>query len=319
MVAAPALAAQQRTETEPNDEFSTANVLHVGDTISAQFPIHADRDFFAFDLAAGARIQFTFIGNQGCRSVSIYDPSRTALKGKNCYTEHADTLNATASVAGRYYVRINDDDDAGEAFRPYSYQFRVSLYTAPPAGLGNPLTLLTDDVNENEVLAMVAAPNGDMLVLVQSIATGYAVDRVFRVTPEGHVTTFASGMNATGQIAIDAFGDLLVPSGDQGGVVWRYDLKTGTRTIFTGPPSAPDPWYGVTIGADGDVWLSSTPGGSEGATFYRFDAFGTFKSQVPVNVRASSLTTAQNGELFFRALNSGDVYRLANNTTSVRV
>jgi hypothetical protein len=90
------------------------------------------------------------------------------------------------------------------------------------------------------------------------------------------------------------------------------------RTIFTGPPAGPYPYHGVTIGADGDVWLS-TPGGSEGATFSRFDAFGTYKGEVPVGVRTFWLTTAHNGELFFMAQDSGAVYRLANNTTPVRL
>ena len=313
--AAPVLAAQQRTETEPNDSIPIANVFQVGDTISGVLSTNNEYDVFAFDLTAGARILFRFIEGGGCKDVEIRDPNRTLMAAKNCYTEHADTLRATAAVSGRYSVSLQNDDDLGEAYRPQSYKILVSFYTPPPGGLGNPLTRLA--AMGDEITAMTAAPDGDMLVKHHPINSGSG--RISRVTPDGAISTFASDVDPWREMAIDAFGDLLVPDGDgSGAVVWRYNLKTGARTIFARPPAATFSYTGVTIGADGDVWLS-TPGGADGATLVRFDPLGNYKSQVSsVGVRMFSLTTAQNGEIFFVA-QSGDVYRLANNTAPVPV
>jgi len=317
IAAAPALGAQQGqvvAETEPNGSFETANVFHVGDSISGELSTGSEYDYFAFDLQAGARVLFKFGEGGSCTFVRIFDPSRSALTARSCYTEHTDTLRATAATAGRYYIAIRNDDDVGEAYRPKSYKARIWFYTAPPGGLGNPLTrrAAMGETMGDEIAAIVATPDGDLIVAQSS--------RLSRVTPDGAITPFAGNVNMAGQIAVDALGDLLVPGGDaQGNVVWRYDLKTGARTTFTRPPAAQFSYTGVTIGADGDVWLS-TPGGNEGATLVRFDAFGNYKSQVSaIGVRTFSLTTAQNGELFFRAQQSGDVYRLANNTTPVLV
>jgi len=316
IVAAAPLAAQQGkrvAETEPNDNFDQAMLVQFGDTIVGDIHQHSDHDFFQIDIPAG-KIRIA-LQPQFCPGFQLLKEDRqTGVAGLNCYSA-PDTIYLTVTTAGRYYMTLRHDDDRPDEVNdpPLPYKLRVGYYEPPPTGLGNPMSVLASYPGEDG--AMVPAPNGDVMVVAYD--GGYSLKRV---TPDGHITTFATGVTPVGQIAIDAFGDLLVPSGDQGGVVWRYDLKTGARTIFTGPPAgAQFGWNGITIGADGDVWLS-TPGGFEGATFWRFDALGNYKSQIgPLGHRTFWLTTAQNGELFFMAQDSGDVYRMQNNTTPVRV
>ena len=56
----------------------------------------------------------------------------------------------------------------------------------------------------------------------------------------------------------EKLGDLLVPSYDDGGVVWRISLSTGARTTFTGPPDGPSPYMGVTTTVRGGKYSTTT-------------------------------------------------------------
>ncbi|HXO86752.1 MAG TPA: putative Ig domain-containing protein, partial [Gemmatimonadales bacterium] len=274
---------------------------------------------YAFDVPAGMKAELSAPSHEYCINIFFYRPDRSLIQARDCHYYGAtpyDTIYATITTAGRYYVRVSHADDIetpGDEGRVYLYKIRLARYESPKPGLGNPMTLFTDDLDE--ATAMVATRNGDMIVADWTDGT----QRLKRVTPNGQVTVLASDVHPNGQIAVDAFGDLLVPSEDEGGVVWRYNLQTGARTVFTGPPSSSFQYSGVTIGADGDVWLSTPGTFATGATFSRFDALGNYKSQVTVGKRTFWLTTAQSGEIFFMAQDSGDVYRLANNTTPIRV
>lgn len=315
---APALAAQQGKlvrETEPNDGFATANLVLLGDTISGFIDRHSDRDYFALDLPVG-KLQLVLVP-EFCPGLAIFDrDQRPAIGGLNCYSE-VRTINMTITTPGRYYLRLLHDDDRPDEVNdpPLAYKMRVAHYEPPPPGPANPMRLFTAEVGE--VLAMTAAPNGEMLIADRSIdpSSGYELHHLWRVDANGHASLLATDFNPSGQIAVDAFGDLLIPSYDQGGVVWRYNLTTGVRSIFTGPPGSSVPYRGITIGADGDVWLAQFGG----MTIYRFDAFGVRKGSVPVSVRVFGLTTSQSGELFFVVEAPGDVYKLVNNATPQRV
>jgi hypothetical protein len=304
------------TETEPNDAFATANVVRLGDTISGFIDRHSDRDYFAVDIPAG-KIQVV-IAPQFCPGLMVFaDDKQTIVGSLNCYSSPR-TINLLVTTAGRYYLRLLHDDDRPDEVNdpPLAYRLRVARYEPPPTGPGNPMRLVTQNVNE--IAAMVAAPNGDMIVADQFVdQAGQERIRLRRMNASGQFTTIADDVTPSGQIAVDAFGDLLVPSYDQGGVVWRYNLTTGARTIFTGPNSGRFSYTGVAIGADGDVWISEP--GYPGASVSRFDALGVFKEKVALPVRTFALTTSQSGELFFMAQDSGDVYKLVNNAMPQRV
>src|SRR5438045_2964545 len=314
------LAAQQGrlvTETEPNNAFTAANLIQLHDTVSANIDYNGDADFYAVDLPAGTKLFVILDPASHCWGFRLYDRDQTAvLFQRVCHEEHADTLHTVIQTTGRYFLSMRNDDDApGERVDPaIPYKLTVGIYTPPPPGSGNPTRLVATD--EWGVRAMVAAPNGDMILSEDRIANDRVQTRLRRMTPGGQFSTFADDIGASGQMAVDAFGDLLVPTGEG---VWRYSLATGTRTLFTGPSTGAFPYNGITIGADGDVWLAD-PGSAAGAVFSRFDAFGNFKEKIPITVgRVFNLTTAQDGELFFQTQGSGDVYRLVNNTTPVRV
>lgn len=317
LMAAP-LAAQQTTETERNDDPSTATAAHLGDTLTGTIG-YQDVDYFAMDLPAGAKIEFVMLQHGFCAAMAIVQPDGQHGGGTDCMSDRSpnDSIYFTAT-AGRYYVSLTHSEETpgDENHPPLPYKMRVALYTPPPTGAGNPMRQLASGFDG--LVAMVAAPNGDLIVSERTLdQNGYELYRLWRVTPDGRTTTFATGIQSMGQLAIDAFGDLLVPSWDADRVVWRYNLMTGTRTIFTGPPGGDHPYTGITIGADGDVWLSQND--ASVSTLFRFDALGVPKGRIVVSVPVTGLTTSQSGELFFMAGWPGDVYKLLNNATPQRV
>jgi hypothetical protein len=295
-------------ETEPNDAISSANLVQLGDTIDGTSAFN-NIDYYAIDLPAGTRLELALLSRQFCHALGLWDPEGRPLRGQDCFTDVGanDTLYYEVRATGRYYISMRHEDETpGDALRPPpAYILKAAVYTPPRPGPGNPMRPFAS--NDGSIWGWVATPTGDVIALA---------GRLVRVDPQGHMTTFASNVSATGQMAIDAFGDLLVPGGDG---VSRYSLRTGTRTQFTGPPSGQYGYWGIAIGADGDVWVSE-PGGREGAVFSRFDALGNFKEKVPIPVgRTFFLTMSQAGELFFLTQDSGDVYRLINNKTPQRV
>src|SRR5438874_1720827 len=322
MVATPAvLMAQQGplvTETEPNNSFAAAQLIPFGDTVSAYIDNHPDIDYFAVDIPAGTKF-FLTIERSFCMGLGMYGPDQqTVILSRNCYSEHADTMHALIEHSGRYYFRVMHDDDRPNEVQdpPLPYKLGFGVYTAPAPGPGNPLAHVATD--EGGISAMVPAPNGGVVFIdVMVDASDHQHTRLRRMTPDGRISTIASDLNPMGQIAVDAFGDVLVPSEDG---VWRYSLVTGARTLFTGRSTGAFPYSGITIGADGDVWLSDPGTFEAGAVFSRFDPFGNLKEKVPIPVgRVFYLTTAQNGDVFFQTQDVGDIYRLVNNATPQRV
>ena len=316
LCAAPILAAQQANEIEPNNSTSSATPAQLGDTLKGEIAFR-DIDLFVIDVPAGSKLELVILEHRFCAEIGVSDGQHSA--GIDCMSDRhpRDTVYFLATTAAKYYVSIihSEETPGDENHPPLPYTMRLALYKAPPPGPANPMHVLTTGVDE--VMATVPAPNGDLIVMDRSMNSPTDVQRLSRMTPSGQVIPFGT-VHSYGQIAVDAFGDLLVPSGDEGGVVWRYNLTTGTRTVFTGPPGGDQPYSGITIGADGDVWLAQNIIPS-GATITRFDALGVRKSSVSVPFGVRGMTTSQSGEVFFMSFNAGDVYKLANNITPQRV
>jgi hypothetical protein len=295
-------------ETEPNNSAPTATVAHIGDTIKAAIS-YQDIDYYAIDMPAGTKLELGLLVRTFCHGLVLWDrDGSTRLASRYCMggAQPHDTLYYEIPTTGRYYISITHEEETpGDANHPpLAYTLKAADYTPPRPGPGNPMRRFASGLES--IRGFVATPTGDIMAVEYGNST-----RLVRIDPQGHPTTFASNVTPTGQIAIDAFGDLLVP--DASGVS-RYSLSTGARTQFTGPGGA-DYFYGIAIGADGDVWLAE-PGGPAGGVFWRFDALGNFKQKVNLtHLRTLYLTMSQAGELFFLTQDSGDVYRLVDNTT----
>jgi hypothetical protein len=310
--------AQQVAETEPNNSRAAASLAHLGDTVSGTMP-YLDVDYFAIDLAAGTKLVVTLLNHQFCPEFNLWDSNGKPLDYRSCMsdTHPHDTIYIAIPTTGRYYISIDHlDETPGDADHPPgTYQLTTGRYTAPRPGPANPMRVIASGLDG--INGWIGTPSGDI------IASQYITDHasLVRVSPQGAVTTFAERVDApleARQMAVDAFGDLLVP----GGGVWRYSLRTGERSEFTSRGASEFGYSGIAVGSDGDVWLSElavSGGRATGTVLSRFDALGSFKERITINgLNTLALAMSQGGELFFIDAHS-DVYHLVNNATPQRV
>lgn len=297
-------------EHEPNNSATTATLTSLGDTISGEIT-KGDIDYWAFDVAAGTRLELAGLTRTFCRDFALLDGDGSHLLAFSDCMESNDTLYFPIQTAGRYYVRVTRYNDAPGDTIPRPYAMRFGTYVAPPPGPGNPLALFATGFSRPE--GIVAAPTGDLFVVDRGF-------RIARVTPNGAVSTFATGIQvASGAMAFDGFGDLLVAAyaddeGKSGGVVWRYS-PSGQRTRFISQPRPPNlAFTGIAVGSDGDVWFAD-PGFETPSRIWRFDPVGNLKDTINVAAvgRAWTVAISPQGELHFRT-QFGNVYKLTGRT-----
>jgi hypothetical protein len=141
---------------------------------------------------------------------------------------------------------------------------------------------------------MAAGLHGELYVSVWDLAT--QSERVLRVDPSGAITTIASGLQATGEIVVDAFGDLIVGlRGDSAGL-WRIS-PSGTRSPIADVPLDPPFDPSLAVGPDGDLWVGTEVWvmrlGPTGAPKLRF--------QTSPAVLVSGISVSPSGEPYFGA------------------
>lgn len=316
----PALVGQGRraTEVEPNNQSSMANVVHLGDTILGKLsgPTSDNVDWFGFDLQAGTRLVIAGLDRNFCRDFHLYDAALNHLAFMDCMEHNpGDTLLYPISVSGRYYLSVLQlDERPSEADHPeVSYTIELGVYKPPRTGPGNPMRLhasgMQHTVGYNSIGGITSSWSGDVYVHDYVTAGFEGTERLMRVSPAGQVSVFAENVDSWGQIAVDAFGDLLTP----GLTVSRYSLATGARSEFTGSPDGANiGWTGIAVGPNGDVWISAPGYSGSGPYVARFDAFGTRKETIPVTVgRPWSLGFSPAGDLHY-VTQDGNIYKLVN-------
>jgi Putative Ig domain len=303
-------------EIEPNNSAATATLVSLGDTVTAATTT-SDVDYFAIEVPAATELEVVGLNRDFCWSVVLLDGDGvTTLAFRSCGTPSTDTLHYAVPASGRYYVRVSryyiEPHEPEYPALPYTIKF--GTYAPPPPGPGNPMTAFASGFSRVE--GMAAAPSGDLFIVDQTPEQGA---RLARVTPDGQLGTFASPVNsAFGAIAIDGFGDLLMPSyvydddsGHSHGVVWRYS-PTGERSSFATAPLPPSVMFtGVAVGPDGDVWFAD-PGSPTSSRIWRFDPVGNLKDTINVAAtgRAWSVAMSPAGVLHFTN-QPGDVYALS--------
>jgi uncharacterized protein (TIGR03437 family) len=139
-------------------------------------------------------------------------------------------------------------------------------------------------------LAIVSAPDGALWSQI-----GY--NEVARVSTSGNVTTYSINDGAL----------VLSMTIGPDGAIWLTDsgigrlTTTGNFTQFSTGNYAP---YGITTGADGNLWFSAinlTTGGAVIGRMTASGAFSTFALASGLAVRAGSIATGQDGAVWFAA------------------
>jgi len=258
------------TEQEPNDTPGTAAPVAIGDSGSGEICPHDDNpagdvDYWAFTARAGTTIELDVdaaaLGLFVDPVIALYASDGTTQLAFNDDEDGADSrLQYSIITTGTYYATVADAAGSGN---PFPYTLHVRSITPGP---GDPITVRAQGLGRPWGLAV--GNTGDLFV---SDLTG---NRVVRVSGEGVVTTFATGIPTPQGLAFDAFGNLLVASTD--GAVYRVTPQSQATRFIT---DAGIPVW-VAVAPDGRIWLTDLSDrslrrySSTGQFEARFDAIG---------------------------------------------
>lgn len=235
------------TEEEPNDAPETATPIAIGATgvgeICARddFPI-GDVDYWSFTAQAGTAIELDVdaevLGVLSDPFLAAFGGEGFTLLAFNDDEDGRDSrLQFSITTTGTYYAAVSTIADPDG--NPFPYRLHVRLTAQGP---GDPITVRSGKVGFP--LGLAVGSTGDVFVgdLTES--------RVLRVSDSDEVTTFAAGIQSPLGLAFDAFGSLLVVSGD--GVVYRVTPQ-GQATPFITDAGIP---FWIAVARDGRIWLT---------------------------------------------------------------
>lgn len=100
------VAATGWVESEPNDDFSSAGIMYVGDTVSAQMSDY-DQDFYAVEVTdLESIIVETKVGTGADVHIAVYDPSMNQIKQWIQAQGSEGAVTVATSNDGTYYVQV---------------------------------------------------------------------------------------------------------------------------------------------------------------------------------------------------------------------
>ncbi len=286
------------TEQEPNDNPATAAPVAIGDSGSGEICPHDDNpagdvDYWAFTARAGTTIELDVdaaaLGLLVDPVIALYASDGTTQLAFNDDQDGPDSrLQYSIITTGTYYATVADAAGSGNPF-PYIFHFR-SITPGP----GDPITVRAQGLGLP--LGLAVGSTGDLFV---GDVTG---NRIVRVSGQGVVTAFAAGIQSPFGLAFDAFGHLLVVSGD--GAVYRVTPQ-GRTTRFITDAGAP---FWIAVAPDGRIWLTDLSDRS----LRRYSATGQFEARFDANSIGGSgpgpLAIGPSGEPYFS--NGTEIWKL---------
>jgi len=106
----PYMSNSRAAEAEPNDDYTTANPLVVGDDMNAAIDIADDMDFFAFEATAGATVTFeTMPGDIGDTKMYLFDTdgiTELAYNDDIGYPNYYSQIEYTFAADGIYFIEV---------------------------------------------------------------------------------------------------------------------------------------------------------------------------------------------------------------------
>lgn len=289
------------TEQEPNDGPRTATAIAIGETGSGEVCTHDDNpagdvDYWAFTAQAGTTIELDVdvqdLGIFADPFLAAYASDGVTQLASNDDEDGLDSrLQFSIATTGTYYAAVSTVADPGG--NPFPYRLHVRL---TPQGPGDPITVRAE--NLGFPLGLAVGSDGDVFV---GDVTG---SRVVRVSAQGVATSFATGIPGPEGLAFDAFGNLLVVSGD--GIVYRVTAQGGVTPLIT---DAGIPFW-IAVAPDGRIWLTDLSDrslrryGATGQFEARFDAIDTG------GFGPGPLAIGPSGEPYFS--NGTEIWKLVN-------
>lgn len=289
------------TEREPNDTPATAAPVAIGDSGSGEIcPRDAnpagDVDYWAFTGQAGTTIELDLdaasLGVLSDPFLAIFASDGTTRLTFNDDTDGRDSrIQFSINTTGTYYAAVSTLANAGGNPFPYTLHVRSSAQ-----GPGDPITVRAQGLGRPVGLAV--GNTGDLF------AADVTGNRVVRVSGQGVVTTFATGIQSPQSLAFDAFGFLLVASAD--GIVYRITPQ-GQVTRFLTDAGIP---FWIAVGSDGRIWLTDLSDQS----LRRYSPTGRFEARFDASVVGGfgpgPLAIGPSGEPYFSS--GTEIWKLVN-------
>jgi hypothetical protein len=301
-------------ESEPNDNFMTANPIVLGDTVGGDINPAGDVDYYAIDLTVGERVDFDIdafgVGSSSDPVLTLYDADGvTVLDISDNVVGLDPRIVYQPPTSGRLFVRVSDAVGGGG---PTNF-FYLLKATVVPTGPGDPTTFFA--LALGNPMGTAALPGGAFNV-VDALNT-----RVLDVDAAGASSVLAS-LVTTGagpqtdvarDLVVDGFGNLLV-AGRQDitqAVVWRV-TSTGDTTSYLLGNDVTSFFSAVTVDRQGDIWVADQRPGQ--MLIVHFDPLGQVVEVIDVTAAGTDLfdlAFSPGGELHFTNL-FGDVYKIVN-------
>ena len=288
------------TEREPNGSPGTASPVGLGADATGEIctgdgsPVD-DVDYWAFTVPAGTTIEL----DVDAESLGLLVDPIIALISSDGTTQLAfsDDINGpngsdgrlqfSIVTAGTYYATVAAAP--GSTGNPFPYTLHVRSIAPGP---GDPITVRAEKLGRPTGLAV--GSTGDLFT--SDLIGG----RVMRISAQGLVTTFATGIPNPQGIAFDAFGHLLVASA--GGTVYRVTPQ-GQATPFITDAGFP---YWVAVALDGRIWLTDLTDQS----LRRYSPTGRFEARFDAGSGPGPLAIGPSGEPYFS--NGLEIWKLVN-------
>jgi len=302
-------------ETEPNDDFMTADPIVLGDTVGGDIDPVGDVDYFAIDLIVGERVDFDIdafgIGSSADPVLTLYGTDGVTLLDISDNVVGLDPRIVFEPFAsGRYFVAV---DDAAGGGGPANF-FYILKATVVPIGPGDPTTFFA--LALGAPMGTAALPGGAFSV-VDALNT-----QLLHVDPAGAPSVLASlittglgpAVDVARDVVIDGFGNRLV-AGRQNlfnSVVWRV-TPAGDTASYLGSSNNSSFFPALTVDRSGDIWVADQIEAASGPmVIVHFDPLGRFVELFDVSAAGTDmfdLAFSPAGELHFTNL-FGDVYKL---------
>ena len=282
------------TENEPNDSFGTARAVSLDTDGSGVICPTSDEDFWSFTAPAGTTVDLDVdaqsLGSPLDPVLGLFASDTTLLAFNDDFDGVDSRIEHTLATGGTFYVGVAGFGTGGQGYT-YTLHFRT---VAP--GPGDPIAVRAESLGFP--LGLAVNREGTLF------ASDPSSDRLWRVTPQGNASVFATGISGPQGIAWDALGNLLVASID--GDVHRVTPQGQVSRFITDPGSP----FWIAIGRDGSIWLTDLSDGS----IRRYGIQGQFVARYDVSVVGEfgpgPLAIAPSGEPYFS--NGPDVWRLVN-------
>ena len=309
------LSRTQVVESEPNNDFMSADAIVLGDTIGGFVDPAGDVDYFAVDLTAGVRADFDIdaftVGSALDAILTLYDTDGvTRIDFSDDVIGKDSRLVYEPSATGRYFLSVTDS--AGGGGPGFFYTLKAVVLPTGPGdpttfhalGLGGPLGIAAIDGTEFYVV-----DNPGVRILRVDATGGTSETASLVSTGLGPMTDIVR------DIAIDGFGNILAV-GLQNffePVVWRV-TPAGAVSEFFVSPNPESVFASIAVDRNGDVWVVDEidPSSSFLPAVLHFDALGNFIDIFDIAAAGSDFFDAAfspAGELHFSNV-FGDVYKM---------